>query len=113
MVTVEAIRIAQEKYGKGKPVTGEQVLGAGTHEPRTPGRLGAEGFMPPTVITCRPRRLGHDRSRRDGGGKPIRLIAPEKEIAEGRGLVEAYAKEKGMTEGLLEGELKPCRGWQS
>jgi len=48
MVTVEAIRIAQEKYGKGKPVTGEQVRWALEHIKLDNARLkqlGAEGLM--------------------------------------------------------------------
>ena len=106
MVTVEAIRIAQEKYGKGKPVTGEQVRWALERmnlDNANLKRLGAEGFMPPTVITC----ADHEGSGMikfkewDGGKwKPISdWIAPEKEMV--RAKVEAsskaYAKEKGMT----------------
>jgi branched-chain amino acid transport system substrate-binding protein len=106
MVTVEAIRMAQEKFGKGKPVTGEQVRWALEHLKLDNARLkqlGAEGLMPPTVITC----ADHEGSgmikfqQWDGvRWKAVSdWIAPEKELV--RAKVEAsaaaYAKEKGLT----------------
>ena len=106
MVTVEAIRMAQERFGKGKAVTGEQVRWALEHLKLDNARLkqlGAEGLMPPTLISC----ADHEGSgmikfqQWDGGGwKPITdWIAPEKELV--RGKIEAsalaYAKEKGIT----------------
>ncbi len=106
MVTVEAIRIAQERYGKGKPVTGEQVRWALERLRLDNARLkqlGAEGLMPPTVITC----ADHEGSGmikfqqwEAGRWKPVSdWIAPEKELV--RAKVEAsaaaYAKEKGVT----------------
>jgi branched-chain amino acid transport system substrate-binding protein len=106
MVTVEAIRIAQEKYGKGKPVTGEQVRWALEHIKLDNARLkqlGAEGLMPPTVISC----ADHEGSgmikfqQWDGTKwKPVSdWIAPERELV--RAKIEAssaaYAREKGIT----------------
>ena len=64
---VEAVRLAQEKYGKGKWVSGEQVrwalenldLSADDVE-----RLGLTGLLPPTKVTC----LNHE------GASPAILI---------------------------------------
>ena len=52
---VEAVRLAQEKYGKGKRVTGEQVRWAFENLDLTPEAiegLGLTGLMPPTKVTC-------------------------------------------------------------
>jgi len=64
---VEAVRLAQEKYGKGKRITGEQMrwglenldLQAADIE-----ALGLTGLMPPTKVTC----LNHE------GANPAILI---------------------------------------
>lgn len=64
---VEAVRLAQEKYGKGQRVSGEQVrwalenldLSADDVE-----RLGLTGLLPPTKVTC----LNHE------GASPAILI---------------------------------------
>jgi branched-chain amino acid transport system substrate-binding protein len=55
IVTAEAVRLAQERYGKGKPVTGAQVQWALEHLHIDNGRLkqlGAVGFMPPLETSC-------------------------------------------------------------
>jgi branched-chain amino acid transport system substrate-binding protein len=55
IITAEAVRIAQERFGKGRPVTGEQVRWALEHlniDAKRLGRLGAEGFMPPLKTSC-------------------------------------------------------------
>ena len=52
---VEAVRLAQEKFGKGKRVTGEQVRWAFENLDLTPEvieGLGLTGLMPPTKVTC-------------------------------------------------------------
>jgi len=55
IITAEAVRVAQERFGRGKPVTGEQVQWALEHlnidEKRLKG-LGASGFMPPLKTSC-------------------------------------------------------------
>lgn len=55
IITAEAVRVAQRQFGKGKPVTGEQVQWALEHldidAPRLE-QLGATGFMPPIETTC-------------------------------------------------------------
>jgi branched-chain amino acid transport system substrate-binding protein len=55
MITAEAVRVAQERFGKGKPVTGEQVQWALEHlniDAKRLKQLGAEGFMPPLKTSC-------------------------------------------------------------
>ncbi|MFC4299858.1 ABC transporter substrate-binding protein [Castellaniella hirudinis] len=55
MLTAETVRIAQEKFGKGKPVTGEQAQWALDHFELTPERIEALGFtgiVLPMKTTC-------------------------------------------------------------
>jgi branched-chain amino acid transport system substrate-binding protein len=55
IITAEAVRVAQERFGKGKPVTGAQVQWALEHLDMDTKRLralGAEGFMPPLKTSC-------------------------------------------------------------
>ena len=105
IVTVEAIRKAQEKYGK-KPLTGEQIRWGLENLTLSEARLkelGAAGFMQPLKVTC----LDHE------GGGAVKFqqwdgakwnvitdwITPDKELV--RPMIEqsaaAYAKEKNIT----------------
>jgi branched-chain amino acid transport system substrate-binding protein len=55
MLGVEAIRTAQEKFGKGKPVTGEQVRWGLENLNLTAARLkqlGFEGVLSPIKVSC-------------------------------------------------------------
>ncbi|WP_276808589.1 ABC transporter substrate-binding protein [Castellaniella defragrans] len=55
MLTAETVRIAQEKFGQGKPITGEQAQWALEHFELTPERieeLGFTGILQPLKITC-------------------------------------------------------------
>jgi branched-chain amino acid transport system substrate-binding protein len=55
IITAEAVRVAQERFGKGKPVTGEQVQWALEHldiDAKRLKELGASGFMPPLDTSC-------------------------------------------------------------
>jgi branched-chain amino acid transport system substrate-binding protein len=55
IVAAEAVRIAQARFGKGKPVTGEQVQWALEHldiDSRRLRELGAAGFLPPLKTSC-------------------------------------------------------------
>jgi branched-chain amino acid transport system substrate-binding protein len=55
IITAEAVRVAQQRFGKGKPVTGEQVQWALEHldiDARRLKELGASGFMPPLRTSC-------------------------------------------------------------
>ncbi len=109
IVTAEAVRVAQAHFGKGKPVTGEQVQWALEHlelDARRLKQLGATGFMPPLETSC----SNHEGSgvvrfmRWDGSRWKIisGWVAPLPEDAK---LVKAkyedsatkYAKEKGIT----------------
>jgi branched-chain amino acid transport system substrate-binding protein len=105
IVTTEAIRLAQEKYGKGKSITGEQMRWGLENLEISEARLkalGASGLMQPLKVSC----LDHE-----GGGsvkflqwdgkawKPITdWITSDQSIV--RPMIEAsaaqYAKEKGI-----------------
>ena len=105
IVTVEAIRKAQEKFGK-KSLTGEQMRWGIENLQISEARLkelGATGFMQPLKVSC----LDHE-----GGGAVKFLqwdgnqwkvitdwIQPDRELV--RGMIEqsaaAYAKEKSIT----------------
>ena len=55
IITAEAVRVAQERFGKGKPVTGEQVQWALEHleiDATRLKQLGATGFMPTLKTSC-------------------------------------------------------------
>ena len=55
IITAEAVRIAQERFGKGKPVTGEQVQWALENlniDAKRLKSLGATGFMPTLRTSC-------------------------------------------------------------
>jgi branched-chain amino acid transport system substrate-binding protein len=105
IVTVEAIRLAQEKFGKGKPITGEQMRWGLENLNITAQRvkeIGAEGMMAPLKISC----LDHE----GGGGVKFQewdgvkwnvvsdWIATDQKLV--RAMVEEsaaqYAKEKGI-----------------
>jgi branched-chain amino acid transport system substrate-binding protein len=106
ILTAEAIRNAQEKFGKGKPVTPEQMRWGIEHLDITEARLkqlGAVGLMQPLKVSC----MDHE-----GGGAVKFLqwdgtkwnsitdwISSDQSLV--RPLVEEsaakYAKEKGIT----------------
>jgi branched-chain amino acid transport system substrate-binding protein len=109
IITAEAVRTAQEKFGKGKPVTGEQVQWALEHldiDAKRLRQLGATGFMPPLDTSC----ANHEGSgvvrfmRWDGNSwnTITDWMAPAADDAKlVRAKYEAsalkYAKEKGIT----------------
>jgi branched-chain amino acid transport system substrate-binding protein len=73
IILVEAIRVAQNQFGKGKPVTPEQLRWGFEHLNLTEARikeLGAPGLFPPIKTSC----LDHEGSgmvkfqRWDGNG---------------------------------------------
>jgi branched-chain amino acid transport system substrate-binding protein len=106
IITTEAIRTAQEKFGKGKPITGEQMRWGIENLEISEARLkalGASGLMQPLKVSC----LDHE-----GGGsvkflqwdgkawKPITdWITSDQSIV--RPMIETsaaqYAKEKGLS----------------
>src|SRR5205823_8353090 len=55
IVTVEAIRLAQNKFGKGQPITGEQMRWGIEHlniDEKRLKELGATNLMPPIKVSC-------------------------------------------------------------
>jgi len=106
IITADAIRVAQERYGKGKPITGEQMRWGIEHLNISDARLkqlGAVGLMNALKVSC----LDHE-----GGGAVKFLqwdgkkwgvisdwIASDQSIV--RPMIEQsaaqYAKEKGIT----------------
>jgi branched-chain amino acid transport system substrate-binding protein len=109
MITAEAIRVAQERFGKGRPVTGDQVQWALEHldidEARLK-RLGAAGFMPPLKTSCADHEgSGLVRFMRWDGARWNILSDWTAPLPEDRRLVRQkyaesaaqYAREKGIT----------------
>jgi branched-chain amino acid transport system substrate-binding protein len=106
IVTVEAIRKAQEKFGKGKPITGEQmrwgIENLAIDEARLK-QLGAVGFMPDLKVSC----LDHEGSGKvkfqQWDGKQWKVITDwiEADRSIVRPMIEEsaakYAKEKNLT----------------
>jgi len=55
LITAEAVRLAQERFGAGKPITGEQAQWGLEHLRLDAARLealGARGLMPPVETSC-------------------------------------------------------------
>lgn len=106
IISVEAIRKAQERFGKGQPMTGEQVrwgLENLNIDEAMLKRLGASGFMPPLKVSC----MDHEGSGlakfQQWDGKQWKVISDwiEADKAMLRPMIEAsaaqYAKEKNIT----------------
>ena len=105
IITVEAIRKAQEKYGKGKALTGEQVRWGFENLNLDDARLkalGATGFMPPLKITCADHEGPGKVKFQQWDGSQWKVITDwvESDRPLVRGMIEesaaAYAKEKGI-----------------
>ena len=106
IITVEAIRKAQEKYGKGKSITGEQMRWGIENlniDAALLKKLGAEGFMPPLKMSC----ANHEGSGlvkfQQWDGKAWKVITDwiESDQKLVRGMIEEsaakYAAEKEIT----------------
>lgn len=105
IITVEAIRKAQEKYGKGKALTGEQMRWGFENLNLDDARLkalGATGFMPPLKITCADHEGPGKVKFQQWDGNQWKVITDwvESDRPLVRGMIEesaaAYAKEKGI-----------------
>ncbi len=106
IVTAEAVRNAQEKFGKGKPVTPEQMRWGIEHLNITEARLkqlGAVGLMQPLKVSCMDHEGGGAvkflqwdgtkwNSITDWIGSDQSLVRPMVEESAAK-----YAKEKGIT----------------
>jgi branched-chain amino acid transport system substrate-binding protein len=106
IVTVEAVRKAQERFGKGNPMTGEQVrwgLENININDADLKRLGATGFLQALKLSCMDHEGGGQVKFQEWDGKQWKVIsdwisADQKLV---RPMIEAsaaqYAKEKGIT----------------
>jgi len=106
IVTVEAVRKAQEKFGKGKSMTGEQVQWGLEHLNVSAAelkKLGATGFMQPLKTSCFDHEGGGQVKFQQWDGKKWNVITDwitaDKALV--RPMIEEdaakYAKEKGIT----------------
>jgi branched-chain amino acid transport system substrate-binding protein len=106
IITSEAVRKAQERFGKGKPMTGEQVrwgLENLSINDAYLKKLGAAGFMQPLKVSCLDHEGGGAVKFQQWDGKQWKVItdwiASDQKIV--RPMIEAsaaqYAKEKGIT----------------
>ncbi|MCB1909442.1 MAG: ABC transporter substrate-binding protein [Rhodocyclaceae bacterium] len=106
IIAVEAIRKAQEKFGTGKALTGEQIRWGYENldvDDKKLAELGASGFMPPLKTSC----MDHEGSGKvkyqtwDGAKWKVVTdwIEADKQLV--RGMIEEsaakYAQEKGIT----------------
>jgi branched-chain amino acid transport system substrate-binding protein len=106
IITAEAIRTAQERYGKGKPMTGEQIRW-GLENLRIDEKrlkaLGATGFMQPIKVSCMDHEGGGQVKFQQWDGRKWNIItdwiSSDQSIV--RPMIEEsaakYAKEKGIT----------------
>ncbi|MFZ5512781.1 MAG: ABC transporter substrate-binding protein [Pseudomonadota bacterium] len=106
IVTVEAIRLAQEKFGKGKVITGEQMRWALEHlniDNKRLKALGAEGFMPDLKVTCENHEGSGKVKFQQWDGSKWNVITDWIDADQSivRPMIEEsaakYAKEKGIT----------------
>src|SRR5438874_3558638 len=105
IVTAEAIRAAQAQFGKGKPMTGEQVRWGIEHlniDEKRLKELGAVGLMQPLKVSCMDHEGGGSVKFLQWDGKKWNVISDwitsDQSIV--RPMVETsaaqYAKEKGL-----------------
>jgi branched-chain amino acid transport system substrate-binding protein len=106
IITSEAVRKAQERFGKGKPMTGEQVrwgLENLSINDAYLKKLGATGFMQPLNVSCMDHEGGGAVKFQQWDGKQWKVltdwIPSDQKLV--RPMIEAsaaqYAKEKGIT----------------
>ena len=106
ILTTEAVRTAQERYGKGKPMTGEQVRWGLENLKIDNTRLkelGATGFMQALKVSCMDHEGGGQVKFQQWDGRKWNVItdwiASDQSIV--RPMIEEsaakYAKEKGIT----------------
>jgi branched-chain amino acid transport system substrate-binding protein len=106
MLLVEALRLAQEKYGAGKALTGEQVRWGFEHlniDEKRLADLGATGFMPDMKISCADHEGAAKVKFQTWDGEKWKVVtdwvSADRSVV--RPMIEAsaaaYAKEKGIT----------------
>lgn len=105
-ITVEAIRVAQQKYGKGKPMTGEQMRWGFENinlDDKRLAELGATGFMPTMKISCADHEGSGKVKYQQWDGKQFKPVSDwiDGDSSIVRPMIEEsaakYAKEKGIT----------------
>ena len=106
IVTTEAVRKAQERFGKGQPMTGEQVrwgLENLNIDEKRLKELGAAGFMQPLKVSCLDHEGGGAVKFQQWDGRQWKVISDwiQSDQSIVRPMIEAsaaqYAKEKGIT----------------
>jgi branched-chain amino acid transport system substrate-binding protein len=106
IITSEAVRKAQERFGKGKPMTGEQVRWGLENLNISDAylkKLGATGFMQPLKVSCEDHEGGGAVKFQQWDGQRWKVITDwipsDQKLV--RPMIEAsaaqYAKEKGIT----------------
>jgi branched-chain amino acid transport system substrate-binding protein len=106
IITAEAIRTAQERFGKGKPITGEQmrwgIENLNISEARLK-QLGATGLLSPLKVSCMDHEGGGGVKFMQWDGKRWNVISDWIQTDQSivRPMIETsaaqYAKEKGIT----------------
>jgi branched-chain amino acid transport system substrate-binding protein len=105
IITIEAMRTAQKKFGTGKRMTGEQMRWGMENldiNPAVIKALGVEGLMSPVKVSCFDHEGGGDVKFQEWDGKKWNVITDwiktDQSIV--RPMIEAsaakYAKEKGI-----------------
>jgi len=106
IITTEAIRTAQARFGKGKPMTGEQVRWGIEHlniDDKRLKELGATGLMQPLKVSCMDHEGGGAVKFLQWDGRKWNVITDwiQSDQSIVRPMIEAsaaqYAKEKGIT----------------
>src|SRR3989442_4440735 len=116
ILTTEAVRKAQERFGKGKPMTGEQVrwgLENLNIDDKRLKELGAVGFMQPLKLSCLDHEGGGAVKFQQWDGKQWKVISDwipsDQSIV--RPMIEAsaaqYAKENGIARRDCSSEKEP------
>lgn len=105
IITAEAMRTAQKKYGEGKPITGEQMRWGMENLNISAARikeLGAEGLMSPVKVSCFDHEGGGAVKFQEWDGKQWKVITDWIPTDQGivRPMIETsaakYAEEKGI-----------------
>jgi branched-chain amino acid transport system substrate-binding protein len=106
IITTEAIRTAQGHFGKGKPMTGEQMRWGVEHlniDEKRLKELGATGFMQPLKVSCMDHEGGGAVKFLQWDGRKWNTVTDwiASDRATVRPMIEEsaarYAKEKGIT----------------
>ena len=106
VIMVEALRLAQAKFGEGKALTGEQVRWGFEHlnfDEKRLTELGAKGFLPDMKISCADHEGAAKLKFQTWDGAKWKVVTDwidaDKPLV--RGMIEesaaAYAAEKGIT----------------